>query len=76
MVSGCAVVGETSMSVSELAELAVDDVLVLDQRLVEPVTLVSPGSGAAVAAGSLGRSGARRAIKVAGIPAKNQGDNR
>jgi flagellar motor switch/type III secretory pathway protein FliN len=66
-----AVVGEASMSVTELAELAVDDVLVLDQRLTDPVTLVSPGTGAAVAAGNLGRSGARRAIKVAGIPAKN-----
>lgn len=66
-----ALVGETSMSVTELAELAVDDVLVLDQLLTEPVTLVSPGTGAAVAAGNLGRSGARRAIKVAGIPAKN-----
>jgi len=66
-----AVVGEASMSVTELAELALDDVLVLDQRLTEPVTLMSPVNGAAVAAGNLGRSGARRAIKVAGIPAKN-----
>lgn len=66
-----AVVGEVSMSVSELAELALDDVLVLEQRLTEPVTLMSPVNGAAVAAGNLGRSGARRAIKVAGIPAKN-----
>jgi hypothetical protein len=66
-----AVVGEASMSMTELAELAVDNVLVLDQRLTEPVTLVSPGTGAAVAAGNLGRSGARRAIKVAGIPARN-----
>jgi hypothetical protein len=66
-----AVVGETSMSVTELAELALDDVLVLDQRLTDPVTLWSPESGAAVVAGNLGRSGARRAIKVAGIPGKN-----
>lgn len=64
-----AVVGETSMSVSELAELALDDVLVLDQHLTEPVTLMAPATGAAVVAGSLGRAGARRAIKVAGIPA-------
>ena len=64
-----AVVGATSMSVTELAELALDDVLVLDQHLSEPVTLVAPGTGAAVVAGSLGRAGARRAIKVAGIPA-------
>ena len=64
-----AIVGETSMSVTELAELALDDVLVLDQHLSEPVTLMAPGTGAAVVAGSLGRAGARRAIKVAGIPA-------
>jgi hypothetical protein len=71
VVSLRAVVGETSMSVTELAELALDDVLVLDQRLTDPVALLSPQSGAAVVAGSLGRSGARRAIKIAGIPARN-----
>jgi flagellar motor switch/type III secretory pathway protein FliN len=64
-----ALVGEASMSVNELTDLALDDVLVLDQRLTEPVTLVSPLSGATVAAGNLGRSGARRAIKIAGTPA-------
>ena len=32
------------------------------------MTLVSRASGAAVAAGNLGRTGARRAIKIAGIP--------
>jgi flagellar motor switch/type III secretory pathway protein FliN len=64
------VVGQTFMSVSELADLAIDDVLVLDQALTEPVTLVSPPTGSAVAAGNLGRVGARRAIKVAGIPAQ------
>jgi flagellar motor switch/type III secretory pathway protein FliN len=61
-----AVVGEASMSVNELADLALDDVLVLDQRLGEPVTLVSPASGTAVTAGNLGRSGARRAVKIVG----------
>lgn len=66
-----AVVGETAMSVTELAGLALDDVLVLDQRLTEPVALVSPRNGMAVAAGNLGRSGARRAIKVAAIQAGN-----
>jgi len=64
-----AVVGETSMSVNDLTELALDDVLVLDQRLGELVTLVSPESGTTVTTGSLGRSGARRAIKIAGSPA-------
>jgi flagellar motor switch/type III secretory pathway protein FliN len=64
-----ALVGEASMSVNELADLALDDVLVLDQRLTEHVTLVSPVSGATVAAGNLGRSGARRAIKIAATPA-------
>ena len=58
------------MSVTELADLALDDVLVLDQHLAEPVTLVAPQSGVAVAAGNLGRAGARRAIKVAGLPAQ------
>lgn len=66
-----AVVGETSMSITDLGQLAVDDVLVLDQRLTDPVTLLASQSGAAVAAGSLGRSGVRRAIKIAGIPARN-----
>ena len=61
-----AVVGEASMSVNELAELTLDDVLVLDQRLGELVTLVSPVSGTAITTGSLGRSGARRAIRIAG----------
>jgi len=63
-----AVAGEASMSVNDLAELSLDDVLVLDQRLGEPVALVSAVSGAVVAAASLGRSGARRAIKISGIP--------
>jgi hypothetical protein len=63
-------VGETSLSLTELSDLALDDVLVLDQHLAEPVTLVSPQSGAAVAAGNLGRAGARRAVKVAGLPAQ------
>jgi len=66
-----AVVGETALSVPELAGLALDDVLVLDQRLTEPVALVSPGNGTAVAAGNLGRSGSRRAIKVAAIQTRN-----
>ena len=64
-----AVVGEASMSVNELTELALDDVLVLDQRLSDLVTLVSPASGIAVTTGNLGRSGARRAIKIAASPA-------
>jgi flagellar motor switch/type III secretory pathway protein FliN len=63
-------VGETQLSLTELSDLALDDVLVLDQHLAEPVTLVSPTSGAAVAAGNLGRAGARRAVKVAGLPAQ------
>jgi hypothetical protein len=63
-------VGETSLSLNDLSDLAFDDVLVLDQHLAEPVTLVSPQSGAAVAAGNLGRAGARRAVKVAGLPAQ------
>jgi flagellar motor switch/type III secretory pathway protein FliN len=62
-----AVVGEASMSVSELADLALDDVLVLDQHLSDHVTLIGH-SGHAVAAGNLGRAGARRAVKVAGMP--------
>jgi flagellar motor switch/type III secretory pathway protein FliN len=64
-----AVVGEASMSVNELTELALDDVLVLDQRLSELVTLVSPVSGTAVTMGNLGRNGARRAIKIVGSTA-------
>jgi flagellar motor switch/type III secretory pathway protein FliN len=65
------VIGDTSMSVTELAELAVDDVLVLDQALGEPVALVAPDSGRTIAAGSLGRAGPRRAIKLAAITAHN-----
>jgi hypothetical protein len=65
-----AIVGDASMSVSDLASLAIDDVLVLDHRLAEPVTLVARATGAPVAAGNLGRTGARRAIKVA-APASN-----
>jgi flagellar motor switch/type III secretory pathway protein FliN len=65
------VIGDTSLSVTELAELAVDDVLVLDQALGEPVALVAPDSGRTIAAGSLGRAGPRRAIKVAAIAAHN-----
>ena len=65
-----ALVGEASMSVSELADLAIDDVLVLDQHLSEPVTLIADHTGHAVAAGNLGRAGARRAVKVAGMPAQ------
>ena len=63
-------VGETSLSLTELSELALDDVLVLDQHLAEPVTLVSGESGVPVAAGNLGRAGPRRAVKVAGLPAQ------
>jgi len=63
-------VGETSLSLTELSDLALDDVLVLDQHLAEPVTLVAPQTGVAVAAGNLGRAGARRAVKVAGLPAQ------
>ncbi len=61
-----AIVGDTSLSVGDLAALALDDVLVLDQRLAEPIAIVSRTTGTAVAAGNLGRSGARRAIKVSG----------
>jgi flagellar motor switch protein FliM len=64
-----AVVGEMEMSVSELAGIAIDDVLVLDQRLSEPVALLAGESHTAVAAGNLGRAGSRRAVKITGIPA-------
>ncbi|HEY6124845.1 MAG TPA: FliM/FliN family flagellar motor C-terminal domain-containing protein [Steroidobacteraceae bacterium] len=65
-----AVVGETSLSINELADLALDDVLVLDQHLSEPVSLVGAPSGTPVGAGNLGRAGSRRAIKVAGVNAQ------
>jgi hypothetical protein len=61
-----ALVGETCLPVSELAGLALDDVLLLDQPLAEPIVLVSGASGAPVATGNLGRSGARRAVKITG----------
>jgi hypothetical protein len=64
-----AVVGEVEMSVNELAGIAVDDVLVLEQHLSEPVELFAAHSRATVAAGNLGRSGARRAIKITAIAA-------
>ena len=44
-------VGETSLSINELADLALDDVLVLDQHLAEPVSLVRRKSGTAVGRG-------------------------
>jgi hypothetical protein len=62
-------VGEAAMSVGELAGLAIDDVLVLDRCLADPVTLVSTRTGAAVATCHLGRSGENRALKIAGVPA-------
>jgi hypothetical protein len=65
-----AIVGEASMPVADLAVLSLNDVLVLVQALSDPVTLVAPGSGTVIAAGNLGRAGARRAIKLAGIPAR------
>jgi hypothetical protein len=65
-----AVVGEASMPVSELAALALDDVLVLEQPLSEPVVLIAPDSGFVFATGNLGRAGARRAIKLAAVPAQ------
>jgi flagellar motor switch/type III secretory pathway protein FliN len=65
-----AMVGEASMPVSELAELALDDVLVLDQPLSGPVTLVAPESGTVIATGNLGRAGARRAVRLASVPAQ------
>jgi flagellar motor switch/type III secretory pathway protein FliN len=70
MVALRGVVGETSMSVTELADLAVDDVLLLDQSLTGQVALVAQRGGAAVALGNLGRAGAKRAIRVAGLPAQ------
>lgn len=63
------VLGETAVPVGELAELSVDDVLVLDQSLTEPVSLVCGTSGAPVGAGNLGRAGAHRAIKITGAAA-------
>jgi len=65
-----ALAGETTMSVSELAGLAVDDVLVLDQRLAEPVTLLAGQAQVSVASGNLGRAGANRAVKLVGIAAQ------
>jgi hypothetical protein len=59
-----ALLGETRLPVRELAELALDDVLVLDQPLGEPVSMVCAEGSTAVVAGSLGRAGARRAIKI------------
>jgi hypothetical protein len=56
--------------VSELAALALDDVLVLEQPLSEPVVLIAPDSGVVFATGNLGRAGARRAIKLAAVPAQ------
>jgi len=70
-----AVIGETSVPVGELAELSLDDVLVLDQHLSEPVSLVCGVSGATVGAGNLGRSGARRAIKITGAAAPHTRGN-
>ena len=64
-----AMVGETRIPVGELAELAIDDVLVLDHALTAPLTVVCGKSLAAVVAGNLGRAGARRAIKITGAPA-------
>jgi len=64
-----AVVGEVEMSVSELADVAVDDVLVLDQHLADPVSLLASHSSLPVAVGHLGRAGARRAIKISSIAA-------
>jgi flagellar motor switch/type III secretory pathway protein FliN len=61
-----AVVGETRIPVGELAELAIDDVLVLDQVLTDPVTVICGKSQTSVVAGNLGRAGARRAIKITG----------
>jgi flagellar motor switch/type III secretory pathway protein FliN len=59
-----ALIGETRMPVGELADLALDDVLVLDQPLSEPIAVVCGKSAAPVVAGNLGRAGARRAIKI------------
>ena len=64
-----AVVGETRIPVSELAGLALDDVLMLDQALTDPVTVVCGRAQVAVVAGNLGRAGARRAIKITGAAA-------
>ncbi len=57
------------MPVGELADLALDDVLVLDQPLNEPIAVVCGKSAAPVVAGNLGRAGARRAIKITGAKA-------
>jgi flagellar motor switch/type III secretory pathway protein FliN len=59
-----ALVGETHIPVRELAELALDDVLVLDQALGDPVAVVCGHAAVPVIAGNLGRAGARRAIKI------------
>jgi flagellar motor switch/type III secretory pathway protein FliN len=59
-----ALIGETRVPVGELAELALDDVLVLDQALSEPVAVVCGNAAIPVIAGNLGRAGPRRAIKI------------
>jgi flagellar motor switch/type III secretory pathway protein FliN len=56
--------GETRIPVGELADLALDDVLVLDQGLTDPIAIYCGKSAAPVVAGNLGRAGARRAIKL------------
>jgi len=65
-----ALVGETRVPVGELAGLAVDDVLVLDQSLGEQVAVVCREGELPVVAGNLGRAGARRAIKITGANAQ------
>ncbi len=59
-----ALIGETRVPVGELAELALDDVLVLDQALSDPVAVVCGDDAIPVIAGNLGRAGPRRAIKI------------
>jgi hypothetical protein len=59
-----ALIGETRIPVGELADLALDDVLVLEQGLTDPIAVYCGQSAAPVVAGNLGRSGARRAIKI------------
>jgi hypothetical protein len=57
-------IGETRIPVGELADLALDDVLVLEQGLTDPIAVYCGKSAAPVVAGNLGRAGARRAIKI------------
>lgn len=58
-----AILGETSVSIGDLASLSVDDVLVIDSNAASAGYLVNAG-GARVATVALGRSGTKRAVQI------------